>query len=422
MSPRRLSLALVFGLAGCYRSGNISFFFEEVEDTATIEGVVLSADEDEDVSNRRGKATVAVPEAGDFELVATADGRPTHHLFLSGTPGYWEFIYSLTTTADVEEITAALGVDYDPSLGIVEVNGAWTDGNWMEGMPGATFDLDVDYGAAVLGDPGSEVGWKLGNSLQAGDARSMVAFVNVPVGEFSVSVTLPEEEASCGAFPSESEGVTDRRFSAAAGEVTAIIILCTRASDAQARAVPSQPGLSLDLDPPTRADGALRLSGRLDAGALGRASYTVSATPPDAPTRVLLDVSQPDGGALTLDERIDTATATLDLGRGALSYAALPDGTYALDDLVLDSEPALLRALLADARLAELTEPMLLGWIHALAGLADAAPTRFQVSCDGGLNKVRMVHTPTWLGCLRFGEDSMSCQLGRSMMLAQRRE
>jgi hypothetical protein len=67
--------------------------------------------------------------------------------------------------------------------------------------------------------------------------------------------------------------------------------------------------------------------------------------------------------------RLDLATTTLDVGGGPLTFGALPDGTYALDDRVLDSEPALLRALLAEGRLAGLTEPMLLGGILAAVAL-----------------------------------------------------
>lgn len=406
-------------LLGCHPSGSVSLLFAEVEDTAAIEDVLLTSDDDEDVSNRNGKATIRGPEEGAYEVVAEADGRPTHRFFLSGETGYWELYYALTTDAEVARVTSALGLEQDPSKGIVEVNGIWTDGNWLDGMPGATFDLDVAYGAALVGDPSSEAGWKAGTTLSANDARSMVAFVNVPAGEFGLSITLPETAASCGAFPSNIDGLEDRRYSVAAGEISAIIVVCTRASDAEGRAVASRPGLRLDLEPPARSDGALQIAGRLDAGAIGRARYSARATPDDAPTHLKLEVSQPDGRALTLNQRVDTTSTTLDVGGGSLSYAALPDGTYALDDRVLDSEPALLRALLADARLAGLTEPMLLGWMNALGGLAEAAPTRIQVFCNGGLS--RMVNTPTQLGCLRFGPDSLSCQVGRSL-LAQRSE
>ncbi len=417
----RLSIITISALSlyGCHPSGSISLLFEEVSDTAAVEDVLLSSDDDEDISNRNGKATIRGPEAGDYEVVAEADGRPTHRFFLSGETGYWELYYSLTTDAEVARVTSALGLEQDPALGIVEVNGIWTDGNWLDGMPGVTFDLDVAYGAALIGDPNSEAGWTLGNTLPRDGSRSMVAFVNVPVGEFSVNVTLPEEEASCGAFPSNTDGITDRRFSVAAGEVSAIILVCTKASDASARTVAPRSGLRLDLAPPTRRDGALQLSGELDAGALGQASYALRATPEDAPTRVQIDVQQPDGRALVLDQRIDTATVTLDVGGGALSYAELPDGTFSLDAQVLDSEPALLRALLADARLSGLTEPMLLGWIQALSGLAEAAPTRIQVRCDSGISA--RVSLPTQLGCQRFGSDSLACQIGKSI-LAQRSE
>lgn len=118
---------------------------------------------------------------------------------------------------------------------------------------------------------------------------------------------------------------------------------------------------------------------------------------------------------------MDQATATLDVGVGPLTYAALPDGTFALDDQVFASEPALLRAMLSDARLHGLTEPMLLGWLNALSGLAEAAPTRIQVLCNTGLDRVRLANTPTQLGCLRFGPDSLACQVGQSI-LAQRSE
>ncbi len=401
-------------LPGCHPSGSISLLFEEVGDTAAIEDVLLTSEDDEDISNRNGKATIRGPEEGAYEVVAEADGRPTHRFFMSGETGYWEIYYGLTTHADVERISTALGLEVDPALGIVEVAGIWTDGNWLDGMPGATIDLDVPYGAALIGDPGSEAGWKLGNTLPANEAASMVAFVNVPVGAFNVTLTTPEEAARCGTFPSDSDDATGGRFTAAAGEISAIIYVCTKASDPNARTASPRQGLRVDTEPTVRADGVVQLGGRLDAGAIGQASYALRATPEDAPTRVQLEVGQPDGRALRLDQRLDMASTTVDVGGGPLSYAALPDGTYALDGRVLDSEPALLRALVADARLADLTEPMLLGWIQALSGLAEAAPTRIQVSCEKGFSKDRMVHTPTQLGCLRFGADSLSCQVGQA--------
>ena len=415
-----LPLLSLLALSACHPSGSISLLFEEVSDTAAIEDVVVSSADDEDISNRNGKATIRGPEEGAYQVVAKADGRPTHRYFMSGETGYWEVYYALATHAEIERVGTALGLEIDPSLGIVEVNGIWTDGNWLDGMPGATVDLDVPYGAALIGDPGSEAGWKLGNTLPSDRSISMVAFVNVPVGAFNVSLTTPEEAARCGTFPSDSDDATDGRFTAAAGEVSAIIYVCTKASDANARSVAEQRGLGLDVDAPSRVDGTLKLGGRLDAGAVGQASYTVRATPDDAPTRVQLDVRQPDGRALQLDQRVDTASATLDVGGGPLTYAALPDGTYALDARIFDSEPALFRAMLADARLGGLTEPMLLGWINAMRRLAEAAPTRIQVFCNEGVS-ARMVVTPTQLGCLRFGLDSLSCQVGQSL-LAQRSE
>ena len=413
----RLPICVVLAstLTGCHRSGSISLLFEEVSDTAAVEDVEVTTDGDQDVSDRNGKATVRGLEEGAYQVVATADGRPTHRFFMSGETGYWEVYYALVTTADVERITSALGVDYDPSLGIVEVNGIWTEGaNGLTDMAGLTVSLSATDSVALIPDPGSDLGWKLGDTIPTDAPYSVVVYVNVPVGAFDVSLDLPEEAASCGTFPSNTEDATQSSFTAAAGEISAIMYVCTKAGEADARTVAQRRGLRLDVDPPTRAGGAVQLGGRLDAAAVGRASYTLRATPQDAPTDVQIDVTQPDGHALKLRQRLDLATTQLDVGGGSLSYAALPDGTYALDDRVYDSEPALRRALLADPRLSGLSEPMLLGWISALSDLAEAAPTRIQVISSDGLNRVRMVNTPTQLGCLRFGEDSLPCQLGRA--------
>lgn len=405
----------LLALLGCHPSGSVGLIFEEVGDSAAIEDVVVTSDDDEDVSNRNGLATIRGPEEGAYEVVAEADGRPTHRFFMSGESGYWEIYYSLTTNAEVERISAALGMEQDPTKGIVEVGAIWTDGDYLEGMPGATVDLDVAYGAALIGDPGSEAGWKAGNTLPKADVASMVVFANVPAGSFNVTFTPPEEVEGCGTFPNNTEDATGGQFTAAAGEVSAIIYVCTRKGDATARTVAERPGLRLDTEPAVRADGALQLRGRLDAGAVGRSSYALRATPEDAPTRVELQVTQPDGGALRLDQRFDMASATLDVGGGPVRYAALPDGTYALDGRTFDSEPALLRALLADARLSGLTEPLLLGWIHALSGLAEVAQPRIRVWCDSGVNSRQAVSLPTQIGCERFGPQSLSCQAGRAL-------
>ena len=162
----------------------------------------------------------------------------------------------------------------------------------------------------------------------------MVVFANVPAGPFNVTFTPPEEVAGCGTFPNNTEDATGGQFTAAAGEVSAIMYLCTRAGDSIARTVAERPGLRLDSEPAVRADGALQLRGQVHAGAVGRSSYALRATPQDAPTRVELSVTQPDGRALRLDQREDMARATLDVGGGPLTYAALPDGTYALDERV----------------------------------------------------------------------------------------
>jgi hypothetical protein len=64
MLVSRLPLVSALALAACHRSGSVSLLFEEVEDTAAVEDATLSSDDEQDLSDRNGKATILRPGGG----------------------------------------------------------------------------------------------------------------------------------------------------------------------------------------------------------------------------------------------------------------------------------------------------------------------------------------------------------------------
>lgn len=412
---------------------------------AALEGIKVSHDGSTELSNSEGKVPVYSPSAGPFSLTFE-DPRgeyPTHRAYMNGWDGFWSMEQSIIKTTDANAIGDYFGVQLDRSRATLTVSIWWQEENYeINEMYGASIDLLSDYEIALVQNAYEDSGWYAGNTISYDADYATVAFGNVEPGETYVYVETPEEVGTCGAWPSEYEDGWDGTLQLSAGEVGIYSILCTRASanrsltpeqlaDAGGRRPFALLNLGLQVEagqgeltsPPGTTDEPLHLKGQVTSKAGGRSafrsSFDLHATPASAPTDVILRVN--DGGeALLLELEREQETLSLQLGAERLTAALNPDGTYSLDDQLIQGAARLHSLMARDARLSRVTEPMLIAWMAGLYELELRAPTRFVTNC--GLTNSRLAATslPAQLGCLRFGANSLSCKLGETLFGATR--
>lgn len=402
-----------------------------------LEGIKVSLNGSTEISDSEGKVPVYSPSAGPFSLkFEDPSGEyPTHRAYLNGWDGQWSMDQSIIKTADANAIGEYFGVQLDRSRATLTVSIWWQEEDYtINEMYGASIELLSDYEIALVQNSYEDSGWYEGNTISYDADYATVAFGNIDPGETYVYVETPEEVGTCGAWPSEFEDGWDGTLELEAGEVGVYSILCTRASayrsptaEQLAQAGGRRPFARLNLglqvqeirQEPRTAGEPLHLMGQVASSAGGRSafrsSFDLHATPSSAPTDVTLRVE--DGGdILQLELDREQETLHLQLGTERLTAALNPDGTYSLDDQILQGAGRLRSLMARDARLNRLTEPMLIAWMAGLYELELRATTRF-VTDHGVSNESRLASTslPGQLGCLRFGANSLSCKLGETL-------
>lgn len=412
-----------------------------------LEGIKVSQDGSTELSNSEGKVPVYSPSAGPFSLkFEDPSGEyPTHRAYMNGWDGQWSMDQSIIKTTDANAIGDYFGVQLDRSRATLTVSIWWQEENYdINEMYGASIEIFSDYEIALVQNSFQDSGWYEGNTISYDADYATVAFGNVEPGETYVYVETPEEVGTCGAWPSEFEDGWDGTLELEAGEVGVYSILCTRASanrspsaEQLAQAGGRRPFALLNLglqvvethqrvetgsqpQQVTRTAGEpLHLTGQVSSHAGGRSafrsSFDLHATPSSAPSDVTLRVN--DGGdtlLLELDRELETLY--VQLGTERLTAALNPDGTYSLNDQLIQGAGRLRSLMARDVRLSRLTEPMLLAWMAGLYELELRATTRF-VTSHGLSDASRLVSTslPGQLGCLRFGANSLSCKLGETL-------
>lgn len=400
------------------------FQFYDLATNNSLQGIETRVEGASETTSASGKVSLQVPLTGGYVLSAEdpSGEHPLHEIYLNGHGSGYDLDHTLVTAAEADRIAEALGASLDPSTGILAVGALWLqDNGFVAEMLGATVTIDANHGISVVQDPGSEAGWTPGDTVPATADLATVAFGGITPGDVRVTLSPPEAVGTCGAFPSELEDAWSQAVPVKAGQVTSLMILCTRAE--AARQAPQTTGgaasaalapfaLRATVHPATTPGAPLRLEGALDlpaAGGGGAAQYTLTATPALAPTQVSLRVtSGADTLTLTLDTELDEIL--LGLGEHTVRLADFPDGTLGLDTTVYGGLGALVAALAADTRLASLTEAHLVGWMVALDALRRAARTRALTTST----RPRITTSPELPGrvaCARFGLESDACRL-----------
>lgn len=406
-----------------------------------LQGIKVSLNGKTETSDGEGKVPLNSPPSGSFSVTFEdpSGAYPPHRAFMNGWDGEWATDQSIIKTADANAIGQYFGVQLDRSRTTLTVSVWWQEEDYtINEMYGASVELSSHYDVALVQNSYEESGWYEGNTVSYDADYATVAFGNVDPGETYVFIDTPEEVGTCGAWPSEFEDGWDGTLQLKAGEVGIYSVLCTRAS-AYRTATPSQlahaggrrPFALLNLglqvqetrqepQQDSRAAGEpLHLTGQVSSDLAERTAFTASfdlqATPASAPTDVSLKVEH---GGQTLQLALDREQESLrmQLGTQQLSASLNPDGTYSLDDQVIEGG-ARLRSLMArDARVGLISEPMLIAWMAGLYELERRGATRMVTNCSLS-NDSRVIGTslPAQLGCLRFGAKSLSCKLGEAL-------
>lgn len=188
---------------------------------APIGGAKVVYGDQTQTTDDQGLVVFSMPAGSAYEVAASPEGfLPCHYFGITGDMDFKSSRYLLSEST-ISDLAAALGETYDPTKGIVSVNGAGS--SFMSLPDPMTVESTASYGFAVVPDNSSPAAFKKGNATIPGQV-STVYLINVEPGPVPLAVT-PPDGLSCTVYPS-SEPQGAENVVAYANALSSVTVLC----------------------------------------------------------------------------------------------------------------------------------------------------------------------------------------------------
>jgi len=186
--------------------------------SAPLEGVAVTLDDQEELTDGTGRADLTVATLAPFELAVDA-GPDYSEYRLAGLVGGDDFIFQtlISSRALTDLVYDGLGLVADPAKGTLVVS---LDTIALQAATGASASIDAASDDPFIfrhgvAEPGSELIF---------EAEAFVSFPNVDPGELTVTIAPPANDV-CLSFPALE--VDDlRTFEVYADTVTVVTFIC----------------------------------------------------------------------------------------------------------------------------------------------------------------------------------------------------